>query len=146
MVREIRVNRDHAIVSGFFPTGMEISSNGSEEMCTLAFDDDIVLDSVARKLGKKRLATCNRIVEDVLNGKKWIVEIVEDELFIKVGSTLHPMTKEHYIQWVIVKNDDRCYEVELFPEQDPVVRVPLLRNATVFAYCNLHGLWKTEIK
>lgn len=75
-----------------------------------------------------------------------VVEIVEDELFIKVGSTLHPMTKEHYIQWIIVKNDDRCYEVELFPEQDPVVRVPLLRNATVFAYCNLHGLWKTEIK
>lgn len=75
-----------------------------------------------------------------------VVEMIEDELLIKIGSTLHPMTKEHYIQWVIVKNDDRCYEVELFPEQDPVVRVPLLRNATVYAYCNLHGLWKTEIK
>ncbi len=75
-----------------------------------------------------------------------VVEIVEDELLIKVGSTLHPMTKEHYIQWIIVNNDVSCYEVELSPEQDPVVRIPLLRNATVFAYCNLHGLWKTEIK
>ena len=75
-----------------------------------------------------------------------VVEIVEDELLIKVGSTLHPMTKEHYIQWIVVSNDERYYEVKLFPEQDPVVRIPLLRNATVYAYCNLHGLWKTEIK
>ena len=75
-----------------------------------------------------------------------VVELVEDELLIKVGSTLHPMTKEHYIQWFIVNNKDRCYEVELYPEQDPVVRIPLLRNATVYAYCYLHGFWKTEIK
>lgn len=75
-----------------------------------------------------------------------VVEIVEDELLIKVGSIFHPMTKDHYIQWIIVNNDERCYEVELFPEQDPVIRIPLLRNATIYAYCNLHGLWKTEIK
>ena len=71
-----------------------------------------------------------------------VVEIVEDELLIKVGSIFHPMTKDQYIQWIIVNNDVSCYEVELSPEQDPVVRIPLLRNATVFAYCNLHSLWK----
>lgn len=85
-------------------------------------------------------------VDASLEKHKPVVEIVENELLIKVGSIFHPMTKDHYIQWIIVNNDERCYEVELFPEQDPVVRIPLLRNATIYAYCNLHGLWKTEIK
>ena len=85
-------------------------------------------------------------VDASLEKHKPVVEIVENELLIKVGSIFHPMTKDHYIQWIIVNNDERCYEVELFPEQDPVVRIPLLRNSTIYAYCNLHGLWKTEIK
>jgi len=79
MLREIKVDRGHKIVSHWIPHGTVISAGESDGMRTLVFDDEKGLDSIARKLGKKSLAVFNRIVEDVLNGKKWIVEIVSDE-------------------------------------------------------------------
>ncbi len=67
-------------------------------------------------------------------------------LHIKVGSVIHPMTPEHLIEWVEMSQEDRCIRVFLKPGVAPELRVPAAdAPATVRAYCNLHGLWKTEV-
>ena len=63
---------------------------------------------------------------------------------VTVGSTPHPMTDEHHIEWIEIINDDYINRKYLKPGDNPkakfyVHKQPGLR---VRSYCNLHGLWK----
>jgi len=73
-------------------------------------------------------------------------EKVDDEIVVRVGEVEHPMEKEHYIMWIAQVSDNRTTRVRLFPEQSTETRFPYIPNSTLFAYCNKHGLWKTEVK
>lgn len=73
-------------------------------------------------------------------------ERVEDEIVVKVGEVEHPMEKEHYIMWIAQVTDNRTTRVRLFPEQSTETRFPYIKGATLYAYCNKHGLWKTEVE
>ena len=75
-----------------------------------------------------------------------VYEVVDNELVVTVGEVEHPMSEEHYIMWVLLVTDNRSYRVELKPNDKPVVKLPYVENSTLYAYCNLHGLWKNEIK
>ena len=70
------------------------------------------------------------------------VEKVEDEIFVKVA---HPMEKEHYIEWIAQVRDNKEEFVYLYPEGPAEVRFKNIPNATIYAYCNKHGLWKKEM-
>lgn len=61
-----------------------------------------------------------------------------------VGETEHPMTKEHYIEWIEVQNGEYVNRLYLSPGQQPRAEFYLHRQAglVVRAYCNLHGLWQ----
>ena len=69
-------------------------------------------------------------------------------LEVSVGSALHPMEENHYISFVYVETSKGGQRKSLAKGSDPkacfsfVDDVPL----NVFAYCNLHGLWKVEVK
>ena len=73
-------------------------------------------------------------------------ERVEDEIVVKVGEVEHPMEKEHYIMWIAQVTDNRTTRVRLFPEQSTETRFPYIKGATLYAYCNKHGLWKTVVE
>ena len=75
-----------------------------------------------------------------------VYERIEDEIVVKVGSIEHPMDKDHYIMWVAQVSDNQTTRVRLYPEQGTVVRFKYIPNSTIYAYCNKHGLWKTEVK
>ena len=75
-----------------------------------------------------------------------VYEIVDNELVVTVGEVEHPMSEEHYIMWVLLVTDNRSYRVELKPNDKPVVKLPYVDNSTLYAYCNLHGLWKTVVE
>lgn len=75
-----------------------------------------------------------------------VYDIVEDEIFVRIGEINHPMEKDHYIMWVALVAEDRVINVKLYPEQDPSVRLPYIKGSTIYAYCNKHGLWKTLVK
>lgn len=66
---------------------------------------------------------------------------------IRIGSVLHPMEKDHYIQFVETISKDKSYtQVKFFnPGEMPVLVVDnkdFVHEAR--AYCNLHGLWSKE--
>lgn len=70
-------------------------------------------------------------------------EVVEDEIYVKVN---HVMEKEHFIEWIALVADDKEYCIKLYPEQNAECRFPYIKGAILYAYCNKHGLWKTEVK
>ena len=74
-----------------------------------------------------------------------VYEKVEDEIVVKVGEIEHPMEKEHYIMWIAQVSDNKTTRIRLYPEQGTVVRFKYIPKSTVYAYCNKHGLWKTNI-
>lgn len=62
---------------------------------------------------------------------------------VSIGSTPHPMTQEHYIQWIELITDHCVMRKELQPDEAPeAVFMTCCQHPTARAYCNLHGLWK----
>ena len=67
---------------------------------------------------------------------------------VTVGSVIHPMSDEHSIEWVYLATDKGAERKHLAPGEEPIVRFALADGETpvaVYAYFNLHGLWKTEL-
>lgn len=73
-----------------------------------------------------------------------VYEVNDGKLCVKVGSAEHPMQDVHYIEWVAVKTDRGFYTKFLKPAEKPEAcfTVDGEKVETVYAYCNLHGLWK----
>lgn len=74
-----------------------------------------------------------------------VYEIVDGKLEVTVGSVLHPMTENHYITCIFVVDGDNVTRVNLAPNDEPRASFDVTKG-TVYAYCNLHGLWKADIK
>ena len=64
---------------------------------------------------------------------------------VSVGSVMHPATAEHFIEFAVLETKDG-YQVKYFdPTEIPEVTFALKAGdeiVGVYAYCNLHGLWK----
>ncbi|MBQ5599955.1 MAG: desulfoferrodoxin [Lachnospiraceae bacterium] len=83
------------------------------------------------------------------SGEKHIpaVTVEESAVHVMIGSVEHPMVDVHYIEWVYLQTENGGQRIHLKPNQEPKVTF-LLGNekpVAVYAYCNLHGLWKTEL-
>ena len=83
------------------------------------------------------------------SGEKHIPEVRVDGnvVEVNVGSVDHPMTAEHYIQWVYVETEAGEQFKYLQPNEAPHVTFTVGEEKVlaVYAYCNLHGLWKVEL-
>ncbi len=72
-----------------------------------------------------------------------VVEPSDTSVTVKIGSEPHPMTEEHYIEWIEVHVDGKVYRQELKPGDEPQVEFAVTgENISARAYCNLHGLWQ----
>jgi superoxide reductase len=83
---------------------------------------------------------------EAANEKHIPVCTLEGSLFtVNVGSVDHPMLPEHYIKWVALETAAGFETKNLAPGDAPkaVFTVPIgLEIKGVYAYCNIHGLWK----
>ena len=82
--------------------------------------------------------------------EKHIPEVVVEGNLVKVtvGSVIHPMTEEHHIAWVYLQTDKGGQRKCLEAGKDPVVTFAFAdeKPLAVYAYCNLHGLWKKNVE
>ncbi len=71
---------------------------------------------------------------------------IENGVKVTVGSTLHPMTEEHSIEWIEVINGDYVNRKYLNPGDEPVAEfyVKSQKDLVVREYCNVHGLWESK--
>ena len=77
-----------------------------------------------------------------------VVEIEGRKVVVKVGEVEHPMVDAHYIQFIYVETNKGLMRKDLNPNEAPSATFVLDEDEKVIAvyeYCNLHGLWKTEL-
>ena len=84
------------------------------------------------------------------SGEKHVPVVTVEEGIVKVnvGSVNHPMAEEHFIEWVYVETDKGGQRKYLNPGEEPNVSFSFAdgeKPVAVYAYCNLHGLWVSEI-
>lgn len=75
-----------------------------------------------------------------------IYEMVDNEIIVKVGEVIHPMEEKHFITFVSLVTNDRVIHVDLKPGDEPIVRFPYIKDSIIYEYCNIHGLWKNNVK
>lgn len=77
-----------------------------------------------------------------------VVAEKDGKVFVQVGSTIHPMLDNHYIEWIYLLTDKSGSFHFLKPGDEPKATFALLDDEVVlevYAYCNLHGLWKANL-
>jgi superoxide reductase len=74
------------------------------------------------------------------------VSINNNVLDVVVGSVVHPMLENHYIEFIAVETESGFMVKYLKPNEEPKASFVLNDKAiAVYEYCNLHGLWKKEL-
>jgi len=76
-----------------------------------------------------------------------VIMIDGNKITVEIGSAPHPMTEQHYIEWVYIQTDKGGQRKVLEPGDNPCVEFVLTDDDNVesaYAYCNLHGLWKAS--
>ena len=76
-----------------------------------------------------------------------VVTVDGDKVKVEVGSVAHPMAEEHSILWVYLQTDKGGQLKYLEVGKEPAVSFSVVdeKPVAVYAYCNLHGLWKAEV-
>ena len=72
-------------------------------------------------------------------------EIVGNTVNVTVGSVAHPMAEEHFIEWISLQTKAGNQRKVLTPGSEPKASFLICDGdevEAVYAYCNLHGLWK----
>jgi len=75
-----------------------------------------------------------------------VVEVQDGKAIVTVGEVAHPMAPEHYIEWIVICTDQGNQRKKLEPGAEPKAIFALCEGEKVeaaYAYCNLHGLWKS---
>lgn len=63
---------------------------------------------------------------------------------VAVGSVAHPMTEEHYVEWIEAESEDgEISKIFLNAGDEPGAEF-CFEVKSARAYCNLHGLWRSE--
>ena len=76
-----------------------------------------------------------------------VYEVKDNKVTVTVGSVEHPMLDVHYIEWVSLKTKQGNQRKALKPGDAPKVEFAICEGdevEAVYAYCNLHSLWKAE--
>ena len=76
-----------------------------------------------------------------------VVNISNNKIIITIGEIEHPMIEEHSILWIMLITNEGEYLKYLNVGNKPIVEFIINdeRPLSVYAYCNLHGLWKKDI-
>ncbi len=64
---------------------------------------------------------------------------------VVIGETAHPMQENHYIEWISLQTSLGNQRKVLKPGDAPEAAFVMMEGEeiqAVYAYCNLHGLWK----
>ena len=76
-----------------------------------------------------------------------VVSVEGSQVTVQVGSVEHPMLPEHFIEWIVLETSTGSQMKALTPGEKPQAVFALAEGekaVAAYAYCNLHGLWKTE--
>jgi len=98
--------------------------------------------------GEKMTELAANTVEASLEKHLPAVTQVDGGITVQIGSAPHPMEDAHHITFVYVETEKGGQRKRLKAGDAPKATFKFSddKPVAVYAYCNLHGLWKTEIK
>lgn len=76
-----------------------------------------------------------------------ILSITGNVVKVSVGEVSHPMEEKHNIAFIALHTQNGVQRKNLLPDEAPEATFALADGdqvIAVYAFCNLHGLWKTE--
>lgn len=76
-----------------------------------------------------------------------VCKVEGNHVTVTVGSTIHPMSEPHYIEWVAIETESGMQRHYFTPHCYPEAEFLIMEDESVkavYAYCNLHGLWTGE--
>jgi len=72
-----------------------------------------------------------------------VIGKIDGGIKVKVGSIPHPMTEEHYIEWIAIDADGKTCRRFLKPGDEPEATFSVdADSVTAKEHCTVHGLWK----
>ena len=77
-----------------------------------------------------------------------VVSVEGNKVSVEVGSTIHPMTEQHYIQFIYLETVKGGQMHYLTPDDEPKAEFLVAdgdKPVAVYEYCNLHGLWEKSL-
>jgi len=76
-----------------------------------------------------------------------VVTVSGGTVEVQIGSAPHPMEEDHRIDFVYLETERGGQRKSLKPGDSPNLSFSLIDDKLIaaYAYCNLHGLWKTEV-
>ena len=89
--------------------------------------------------------TANTVEASVEKHLPVVTKIDDCHIKVEVGSVAHPMLAEHHIAFVYVETENGGIRVNLKDKPEAEIYVGAEKPVAVYEYCNLHGLWKTEL-
>ena len=102
--------------------------------------------SRVRCCGKELVELVANTVDAAVEKHVPVYEVEGNEIVVKVGEVVHPMEEKHYIKFITLVTEDKVMRVDLKPGEEPVARFPYVKDAVIYEYCNLHGLWKNIVE
>lgn len=74
-----------------------------------------------------------------------VVTLTATGTLVRVGAAPHPMEEKHYIEWIELIADGRVCRKFMKPGDRPEFEFDARpARYTARAYCNIHGLWRSE--
>ena len=96
--------------------------------------------------GEEMTKLCANTVDAAVEKHKPIIKSGGVKTIVEVGEVLHPMSEEHSIEYVYLKTTEGIEKKDLRPGDTPkAVFESSGEIVGALAYCNLHGLWMTEL-
>ncbi len=76
-----------------------------------------------------------------------VVTVKDGTVHVNIGEVNHPMTEKHLIEWIYVQTEKGGMRKILKAGDAPEATLCIGDDSpvAVYAYCNLHGLWMTEL-
>ena len=74
-----------------------------------------------------------------------VYEVNGNTVRVTVGAAEHPMTEEHYIEWVCIETEQGIQYAHLNPGDAPKAAFSICGGdhiLAVYAFCNQHNLWR----
>lgn len=75
-----------------------------------------------------------------------VCRVEGERVTVSVGAAEHPMTAEHYIEWICLQTNRGSQHRRLSPNDPPKACFALCEGdkvETAYAFCNLHSLWSS---
>ena len=74
-----------------------------------------------------------------------VYQVEGNVVHVSVGAAEHPMTGDHYIEWVCLETEQGVQFAHLDPGDHPMAKFAICSGDSVqaaYAFCNRHKLWR----